>query len=418
FMDILIRSAKIVDASNKEHHLKKRDILIKNGIIESIAPRLETKGKAKEISHKNLCVSVGWFDSGVNFGEPGFEERETIENGLATAAHSGFTDVVLNTDIHPVPNTGSDIAFLKKSAEGHLANLWPLGALTSQSKGIGLAELYDMKNAGAIGFYDYKMPIGNANLLKIALLYAQNFDGLVFSFPLDRSISGKGIVNEGAVSTSLGLKGIPALAEELQIARDLFILEYTGGRLHIPTISTAQSVKLIAQAKRKGLRVSCSTAIHNLFFTDDTLKEFDSKYKVMPPLRTQKDAKALVKGLENGIIDCVTTDHAPMNTENKMLEFSNAEYGTIGLESAFGALNELFDLETVVGLLTNGRNCFGMEPPKIQEGEKAHLTLFDPMKEYTFSREHVRSTSKNSMFLDHTLKGKVLGTINNGKSTF
>ncbi len=412
-MNILVKSAKIVDASNKELHLKKRDVLIMGGKIERIAPKIETASKVKTVELKNLHISVGWFDTGVCFGEPGYEERETLMNGLLTAAKSGYTDLVLNPNTHPVPDSSSDIVFLKNAAKGHVINLYPLGTLTSKAEGIHLAELFDMKNAGAIGFYDFKQAIENPNLLKIALQYAQNFDGCIFSFPDDKRISGKGVINEGIVSTSLGLKGIPALSEELQIARDIFILEYTGGKLHIPTISTGQSVKLIAEAKKKGLDVSCSTPIHNLWFTDDALEEFDAKFKVIPPLRTKYDTKALLKGLKDGIIDFVTADHVPMNIEQKQVEFDNSADGTIGLESAFGALNQLLGVESAVTILTKGRERFNLQTPKLKEGEKACLTLFNPDESYRFALSDILSTSKNSIFLDSTIKGKTYGVINN-----
>lgn len=415
-MNILLKSAKIIDAGNKKLHLKKRDIYIKNGKIEKIADKISTKGQTKVIDHKDLHVSIGWFDTGVSFGEPGYEERETIENGLLTAAKSGFTDVILNTDTHPVPDSSSDIIFLKNAAKNSIASLHPLGTLTVKSQSEDLAELYDMANSGAVGFFDYKKPITNPNLLKIALQYAQNFEGLVFSFPMDESIAGKGQVNEGPVSIKLGLKGIPALAEELQIARDLFILEYTGGKLHIPTISTANSVKLIAAAKKKGLDVTCSVALHNLWYTDQLLKSFDSKYKVMPPLREKADTKALINGLKSETIDFVTTDHRPMNIEHKELEFDNAAFGTIGLENAFGILNQLFDTTTAIGLLTKGRSRFGIEEIAIKEGEEARLTIFEPTNSLTFEKGNISSTSKNSMFLEEQLKGSVLGTISGNKA--
>ena len=414
-MDILLKSAKIIDAGNKEYHLKKRDILIKNGVIENIAPKIEGTGKVKIIDYKNLHVSIGWFDSGVSFGEPGYEERETIANGLRTAAKSGFTDVILNPNTNPVPDGSGAIVFLKNAAKGQVTSLYPIGTLTKGGAGEVLAELYDMKNSGAVAFYDFKCPLKNSNLVKIALQYAQNFDGFIYSFPQDSKIAGKGIVNEGVVSTRLGLKGIPALAEELQISRDLFILGSTGGKLHIPTISTANSVKLISDAKKKGLNVSCSVAIHNLFLTDEALEEYNSLFKVMPPLRTKSDAKALLKGLTDGVIDFVTSDHNPMNIEQKHVEFDNAAFGTLGLESAFGALNQLLDIEKCIEILTKGRERYGLATPILKQGYKACLTLFNPDKTYTFTEKHLFSTSKNSMFLESTLKGSVYGTINNNR---
>ncbi|PRX55113.1 dihydroorotase [Flagellimonas meridianipacifica] len=417
-MNILIKSAKIVSPENSALHLKKRDVFIKKGIIEKIAASIDDiPSGTKIIEHKNLHASIGWLDTSVSFGEPGHEERETIQNGLQVAAKSGFTNVVLNPTTTPVPDTSSDIVFLIERAKGNGTQLHPLGSLSKNSKGVDLAELFDMHNAGAVGFYDFKSQITNPNLLKIALLYAQSFDGLICSFPEDIQIKGKGVVNEGEMSTSLGLKGIPGLAEELQISRDLFILEYTGGKLHIPTISTANSVKLIAAAKRKGLDVSCSVAIHNLLITDDTLSDFDTSFKVSPPLRTKQDAKALIKGLKDGTIDFVTTDHTPLDIEEKRLEFDNAHAGTIGLESAFGSLNPVFGLEETVGLLTKGWERFNIEKPKIETGSPACFTLFEPYEEWYFTEKDIKSTSRNSMFLDAPQKGRVIGTISNNTLT-
>ncbi|MDF4222787.1 dihydroorotase [Maribacter sp. M208] len=414
-MNILLKSVTIVNGSTKNLHLKKRDILIKNGNIDAIETNIEPNGKTKVIDIKDLHVSLGWFDSGISFGEPGYEERETIENGLLTAAKSGFTDVILNTSSHPTPDSASDIVYLKNAAKNQLTKIHPLGNLTVKGEGEVLAELYDMQSAGALGFYDYKHPMANANLLKIALQYAQNFDGMVFSFPLDKSISGKGIVNEGITSTKLGLKGIPALAEELQIARDLFVLEYTGGKLFIPTISTANSVKLIADAKKKGLQVFCSVAAHNLSITDTALEDFDTQYKVMPPLRTATDTRALQKGVKNGTIDFVTSDHTPLNVELKHVEFDNADFGTIGLESIFGMLNELFDVEETVALLTKGRSVFGIEDPKLEVGKEANLSLFTINDTYEFSQDQIFSSSKNAIAIGKKMKGKVIGTIANNQ---
>ena len=283
------------------------------------------------------------------------------------------------------------------------------------SESVDLAELFDMKNAGAVAFGDYQQPISNPNLLKIALQYTQNFDGLVLSFPQENKIAGKGIVNEEANGTKLGLKGIPALAEELQIARDLFILEYSGGKLHIPTISTAKSVSLIKDAKAKGLDVTCSVAIHNLILTDDALIEFDTNYKVLPPLRTQKDTEVLIKALKEGIIDFVTSDHNPLDTELKKVEFDHAAYGTIGLESAFGALQTVVSTEKAIELLTSGKLRFGIPSEKIKVGSNANMTLFNPDETYTFENNHILSTSKNSAFLGENLKGKVYGILANNQ---
>ncbi|WP_335975783.1 dihydroorotase [Gaetbulibacter jejuensis] len=413
-MNVLLKSATIVDPKS-DFHNQTVDILIEKGVISQISKRISNPKNYKEIKLDNLHVSKGWFDSSVSFGEPGYEERETIENGLKTAALSGFTSVVLNSNTHPVIDTNADVSFLKTKANGNAVDLHPLGALTKESKGVDLAELFDMKSAGAVAFYDYQKPISNPNLIKIALQYASNFDGLVMSFPQESKISGLGVMHEHVTSTSLGLKGNPSLAEELQIARDLFILEYTEGKLHIPTISTAKSVELIRAAKQKKLNVTCSVAIHNLVLTDKDLVNFNTNYKVLPPLRSQSDIDALIEGVKDGTIDMVTSDHNPIDIEHKKVEFDHAMYGTIGLESAFGALQTIFTLKKTIDLLTKGKERFELQSCSIQQGEKANITLFNPNQSYTFTKDNIVSSSKNSCFENHDLKGIVYGIYANNQ---
>src|SRR5690606_31585041 len=416
-MNILIKSAKII-APNKSYDQLTKDILIIDGVITKIEDQIETTEKVTTISLDNLHVSQGWFDSSVCFGKPGFEDRETIENGLDTAALSGYTAVAVNPNTHPIADTNADIGFIKSKGASKATSLYPIAALTTKSEGVDLAELYDMKNAGAVAFGDYQSPIANPNLLKIALQYAQNFNGLVLSFPMENKVIGKGVVNEGAISTKLGLKGIPGLSEELQIVRDLFILEYTGGKLHIPTISTKLSVELIKQAKKKGLDISCSVALANLVLNDGELEDFDTNYKVLPPLRTETDRKALVEGVKDGVIDFVTSDHNPIDIENKNVEFDHALFGTIGLEASFGLLLQQLPLETVIKTLTSGKERFGVPELSIEVGNIANLTLFDPEQSYKFEKSDILSLSKNCAFIGQTLKGKVFGIIANNLMQF
>ena len=414
-MNILIKSAKIIDTQSKFHQ-KTCDILIENGKFTNIAANISNQKNYKEIILKNLHVSTGWFDSSVSFGEPGYEERETIANGLKVAAKSGFTDIALNATTHPVIDNKSAVEFLISKAQHAAVSLYPIANITQQAKGIELAELYDMSTSGAIAFGDYNTPVSNANLMKLALLYAQNFGGLVLSFPQDTAIANNGVANEGNHSTRLGLKGIPALSEELQIARDLFLLEYTGGKLHIPTITTAKSVTLIAEAKKKGLDVTCSVSAHHLFLTDDELTGFNTNCKVSPPLRTAKDTNALIKGIQNRTIDMVTSDHHPIDIEHKKVAFENALDGTIGLESFFGAVNAVLGLENTIDCITNRpRMRFNIENQPIAIGKKASITLFDPDINYEFQEKHILSTSKNACFLGKKLKGIVYGIVARNK---
>ncbi|GAA3625872.1 dihydroorotase [Flavivirga jejuensis] len=413
-MNVLIKSATIIDPKS-EFHNTTQDLLIENGTISKIATSIKNTNNYQEIKLDNLHISQGWFDSSVCFGEPGFEERETIKNGLKTAAASGFTAVALNANTNPVLDSNSDITFINAKSHNNAVTLLPIGSLTTGGKGADLAELYDMNSAGAVAFYDYKKPISNPNLMKIALQYTSNFGGLVYSFPQENKISGNGVMNENITSTTLGLKGNPALAEELQVTRDLFLLEYTNGKLHIPTISTATSVALIREAKKKKLDVSCSVAIHNLYFTDTVLTDFNTHFKVLPPLRTQEDTQALIEGVKDGTIDMVTSDHNPIDIEQKKVEFDHAEYGTIGLESAFGALQTIFTTKKTIDILTKGKTRFALEQTPINIGNKINITLFNPDTEYSFSKKDIISKSKNTIFEGETLKGNVYGIISNNK---
>ena len=411
-MNALIKSATIIDKKSDFHDLT-QDILIEDGLIVKVASSIKNTNNYKVIQFENLHVSQGWFDSSVCFGEPGYEDRETIKNGLYVAAKSGFTSVALQPNTFPVMDGHTAIAFAKAQANRTATALYPVGSLTAKSKGLQLAEIYDMSEAGSVAFGDYKIPIKNPNILKIGLQYASNFGGLLLSFPQEISIAQSGVMNESKSSTQMGLKGNPELAEALQIARDLDILEYTGGKIHIPTISTAKSVELVRAAKAKGLDVSCSVAVHNLIFKDSDIKNYDTNFKVNPPLRTQTSIKALINGLKDGTIDMVTSDHNPIAIEGKKIEFDFAAFGTIGLESAFGALNSVFSTKKTIDILTSGKLRFGIENTSINIGNSCNITLFNPEISYKFENDYISSKSKNSIFIGYQLKGSVYGVIAN-----
>ena len=414
-MSTLIKNATIIDA-NSPYHYKKKDILISDGKLEKIADSIPNKDNFTIVELENLYVSCGWFDTSVSLGEPGFEERETIKNGLQTAAKSGFTSIAINANTNPVIDSKADVEYLISKANNSAINLYPIAALTQGSKGVEMAELFDMQQSGAIAFGDYNKSIENDKLMKIALLYAQNFNGLVLSFPKNNAIAGEGIANEGINSTKLGLKGNPALAEHIQISRDLFLLEYTGGKLHIPTITTSKSVALIKEAKKKGLQVTCSVTAHHLILTDDELHSFDSNFKTNPPLRTKEDIKALIKGVKSGIIDIITSDHNPIDIEHKKVEFSEAKDGVIGLETAFSAVNSVLELQDFISCFTTKpKEIFGIKNHSITEGNIADITLFNPDTTTIFTKASILSTSKNSPFINKKLKGEVYGIFSNNQ---
>ncbi len=412
-MSILIKSAKIIDADNPLDG-KVFDIYIDKGIISKIDKNIDKPAKTI-ISRENLHVSIGWLDSSVCFGEPGLEEREDLENGIKSAGLSGFTDIVLNSETLPILDSKADISYIKSKTQNSVVSVHPLGALSKKSDSEELADLKEMYDVGCIGFNDFKKAIKNPNLLKTALQYVQHFDGLILSFPIEDSISKNAQVHEGEVSTKYGIKGFPPISEEIAVYRDLKILEYTDGKLLIPTISTTESVKLINEAKSKGLKVWCSVSINNLFFNDDKLKDFDTRFKVMPPIRDEKTRKELIKYVNDGSIDLVTCDHCPIDIDNKKTDFENSFFGSTGLESSFGALNSLFDLNKTIKILTSGYDTFSINKPSLSVGSKAKLTLFNPDIKYTFSKSNILSKSKNSSFIDSKLKGKAYGIVSNSK---
>ncbi|MDA8596151.1 dihydroorotase [Flavobacteriaceae bacterium] len=413
----LIKEALIHDPSSP-FHLQRKDLLIENGEFVAIKDHIDSLPEYRVIEYKNLHISQGWMDASVSFGEPGLEERETLVHGCEVAAKSGFTQIGLNLDTEPSGDHQATLNFVINKTQNSTTTVYPIGNLSKFGKAEELAELFDLKNNGAIAFGDYNQPISNDLLMKICLQYAQNFDGLILSFPQNKSIAANGLVNESEESIQLGMKPNPILAETMQISRDLFLLEYTGGKLHIPTISSKESLELIKSAKNRGLNVSCSVAVHHLFMNDSEIASFDSNTKVNPPLRSEQDRKALVQGIKDGSIDFIVTDHRPIDIEHKKVAYNQADYGSIGLESAFGALNSILELSEFLPKITSDvKNRLGLQTSPIDLGQKAEISLFNPEGKSVFSQTDILSTSKNSIFLNKELKGEVYGVINAGKST-
>ena len=409
-MQLLLKQAVIVD-SLSQYNGQKKDILIQNGNISRIANHITPADALREISLENLHVSTGWFDSSVSVGEPGFETAETAKNALDVAAQSGFTAIGVNPATDPVIDNQTGVRFLKEKSARTATKIHPIGNLSRAGAGKEMADLYELQTAGAIAFGDYQKPLG-VQLLKIALQYVQAFDGLVLSFPMNKTIAGEGVVNESISSTRLGLKGNPTLAEHLQIIRDIEVLSYTGGKLHIPTITTARSVGLIADAKAKGLQVTCSVTPHHLLLDDTALNLTDTHTKVLPPLRNSTDTKALLQAVKEGIIDGICSDHSPVNIEEKKVPYEQARTGSIGMESLFTTLRTVLDTQTLVDFLTvKPRAIFGLPRLKIEENTPAELTLFNPDGAGVFQHSDIKSTSKNAVFLDHATVGKIYGII-------
>lgn len=411
-MNLLIKSATILDPGSSFHQ-QVVDILIENGVITRIADDIDADAKLFDAEGK--YVSPGFFDLNCNIGELGMETKEDLRSGTIAAAAGGFTGIALMPNSQPPVHSKSEVEYLLNRSKSNLVDVYPLGTISQKREGKDLAEMYDMYQSGAKAFTDGNRPVQDAGLMERALLYAQGFDALVFSYPEDTAIAGKAKVNEGEISTLLGMKGIPSLAEELMVARDLYLAEYTVSRIHFTTISTARSVELIREAKRKGIEVTCDVAAHHLVLTDEALLGFDSLYKVKPPLRTADDVAALIKGLKDGTIDAIVSQHTPHEIEFKDVEFEVAEYGIIGLQTAFAlALKAGLPVELIVEKLAiNPREILGVELPVIAEGENANFVIFDTDAEWEYTTANNKSKSANSPYIGQGLKGKVLLTYNN-----
>jgi len=424
-MNLLIKSAKIID-TNSKYHNKIMDVLIKDGKIDKIAKSIKgckeslANGSEIEFSANNLHLSPGWFDLHANFSEPGNEQRETLESGSMAAAKGGYTGVMIMPNTIPSLDNKGMIKYIQNATTGNIVDILPAGNLTMKQNGNEIVEMHDMSKAGCLAFTDDKKSIKRNEVLKIAMLYAKDCDALIMNFPNESSIANDGHMHEGAVSTKLGLKGIPAIAEEIMVDRDINICEYTNSRFHLSYLSTKGSAERIKKAKSKGLKISADVALHNLFLTDEALNNFDTRYKVMPPLRTKKDNKALIKALKEGTIDVITTDHSPQDNEHKRVEFDNAKNGIIGLESAFGLLGmhlvpELGLSQIIQNIAINPRKILGMNEATLIEGNRANVTLFNPDLEWVFTKDDIKSKSENTPFLGVKLKGKALAIYNNGK---
>ncbi|OCX52961.1 dihydroorotase [Mucilaginibacter sp. PPCGB 2223] len=411
-MNLLIKSATITDP-NSPHHRQTADILIRNGLIADIAADIQADAEIFDAAGKH--VAPGFFDLNCNIGELGLETKEDLQTGTKAAAAGGFTGLALMPNTNPPVHSKSEVEFILNKAKGNLVDIYPLGTISHKSEGKDLAEMFDMHQSGAKAFTDGRYPVQDAGLMERALLYAQGFDGLVFSYPEDRAIAGKAKVHEGDVSTILGMKGIPALAEELMIARDLYLVGYTGSKIHFSTVSTRQSVELIRQAKQKGLNVTCDVAAHHLVLTHEALMGFDSHYKVKPPLRTADDVKALIEGLEDGTIDAIVSQHTPHEVEFKAVEFEVAEYGMIALQTVLPlVLRAGLAVDVLVNKLAIApRRILGVDAAVIEKDKPANLVVFDTKQQWNFTKQNNLSKSYNSPFIDEQLTGRVTLACNN-----
>ncbi|MBE2289050.1 MAG: dihydroorotase [Chitinophagaceae bacterium] len=417
-MQVHIRKARVIDTQS-DYHDKVVDLLVEEGVITKIAATIKTSADAV-VEAKDLCVSPGWVDVFADYREPGTEHKETIATGLAAAAAGGFTDVLLAPNTQPALSSKSSIQYVLSRAAGNAVNLHPIGTATRNAEGKELAEMMDMRMHGAMAFSDGWKPIQNPGLMLKALEYITAFHGTMIEIPMDAALSAGGLMNEGPVSTALGMAGIPAIAETMMVYRDIELVRYTNSRLHLTGITTAASVAMIKKAKAEGLGITCSVTPYHLALTDEALRGYSSAYKVMPPLRAESDRKALIAGLKDGTIDCIASHHAPHEWDAKAKEY---EYSSDGMAIQELAYNIMWDslknscsidrLVTAMSLIP--RDIFGLPERSITKGSEASLTLFTTSGTTTLQANKKQSMGVNNPFLGKTLQGSVIGILNNNK---
>lgn len=412
--NLLISNAVLLSPGHSLHG-KTVALHIEKGKVKQLAASLAAPdAKTTVIDGKGQYLSAGFFDLNARFGEPGLEVKEDIKTGCAAAIAGGFTGVALQPNTEPPVDSQSGVALIVNRAKELPVDVHPVGAISKECKGEALAELYDMRLAGAIAFSDGARSVQQAGLMSRALLYAKGFGGLVFSRPEDQTVAGGANMNEGVMSTYLGMKGNPNLAEALMVARDIFLAEYNEAPIHFSTISTAESVELIRKARRRGLPVTCDVAAHHLVLTDDYVQGFDSHYKVSPPLRTKADVKALLKGLKDGTIDAVVSQHTPHEVEFKNVEFQIAKNGMIGLQTVLPLLVRAgLDAEQIADkLAVQPRRILGLPIPAFEEGSEANFVLFDPARKWMLDEQTNFSKSANTPFWGQELTGCVTIAVN------
>jgi dihydroorotase len=423
-MKIHLKNGRLLDpVSGKD---ESKDMLIVNGRIESMKDRVSADSSFQVVDLKGKIIAPGFIDMHVHLREPGFEHKETIETGCMSAAHGGFTSICCMPNTNPAIDDESVVRYIHEKGKtvcDGIVDVYPVAAATKGREGKELAPMAGLAHAGAVGFTDDGAPISSAEVMRRVLEYSSMYGLPVIQHAEESTMTHGGSMNEGVLSTKLGMPGIPPIAEELMIARDIILLRYTPkARYHVAHVSTRDSVEHIRRAKAQKLNVTCEVTPHHFTLTDDSVASFDTNTKMNPPLRTREDVQAMKFGLKDGTIDVIATDHAPHTIDEKEVEYTQAPFGIVGLETALGlSIAELVEqgfltlAQLIEKLSTNPRKICSLPVVKIQEGEMANLTLFDPACEWTVSIQEFKSKSKNSPFHGRKLKGKSVGIINNGR---
>lgn len=417
-MQLLIKNAILIDPASKLNG-EKVSISIKKGQIRKIGKRLSAD-KAKIYDAKGAYLCLGFLDVGTLVGDPGFEHREDFKSIEKAALAGGYTSLACLPNTHPAIHSKSEVLYAKSRSGKSAVSFLPIGAVSENCEGKDITEMYDMRMAGAVAFSDGKNPVQDSGMMMRSLQYVQPFNGVIINQPLDLNVAQNGQLHEGVISTSLGLRGVPGMAEELIVQRDIYLSEYTDSNLHLLNISTAESVRLVRLAKKKGLKVTASVAALNLAYTDEALSDFNSLFKVSPPLRSEKDRKALIDGVKDGTIDCITSNHTPLEAESKNLEFLYAKPGAIGLQTTFSTVCQAFKGRLTPELLAQKlaygpRQVLGLEVPTLEEGAKANFTIFNLTNEWVYQQQMIQSKSRNTPFEGQVLKGTIQAVVSGKK---
>lgn len=414
-MNLLVKNVTVADLQSK-FNTQQCDVRVENGKIKNIGKLTADKSETV-FDAQGSFLTPGFFDLNCVAGDPGFETKEDIQTLTATAKAGGFTGLALLPQTSPVVQSKSQVEYIINKAKNNLVDVLPVGAISQNREAKELAELFDMQQAGAVAFSDGDRALQDDGFMSRALQYAKGFDALLMVYPENKSIAGKSQINESKNSVLLGMKGLPALAEEMHIARDIFLTSYNETKIHISNISTAGAVALIRKAKKDGIQVSCDVTAHHLVFTEELLSDFDSNYKVKPPLRGKADVKALIAGLKDGTIDAITSQHRPEEIEFKNVEFEIAHYGIIALQTVLPLLLKAgLDIALIAEKLAiNPRKLLNLTVPVIEEGAEANFTIFNTTEKWLYNAVNNQSKSANSPLLGTELTGKVTLVYNNSQ---
>lgn len=422
---LLIRNGRVIDPSQNKDAVQ--DVFVRNGKIEAVGKTIELPHQEPitEIDATGLVVTPGWIDIHTHLREPGGTHKETIETGSKAAAAGGFTSIACMANTQPVNDSSYITTYIRqKVAADSPVNVFPIGAVTKGLRGEELAEIGSMREAGIVAISDDGKTVMNAYLFRKALDYSRRFDLTVISHAEDLNLKGLGVMNEGFNSARFGLRGIPKAAEEVIIARDIYLAELTGAKLHIAHASTAGSVALIREAKRRGIQVTAEVTPHHLTLTDEAVGTYDTNTKVAPPLREKEDIEALQEAVADGTIDALASDHAPHSREEKEVEYDHADFGMVGLETAFPlyyakVLKNHWDLSKLVAAMTiKPAKIIGIKKGTLAVGADADISIFDPNIEWMIDKTKFNSKSQNSPFHGWAVRGKPVFTIVAGKTVY